>query len=84
MGFDEERRGYTHTIAELRPDGSAARAGLRVGDLVRVVAGRDVMVLTDLDALFRIYPVGRAVVVTILRGNSRLQLPVDIEAPSSP
>lgn len=75
--------GHVLTIVELRPGGSAARAGLRVGDVLVAIDGRDVTVLTDdgLARLLGLHAVGDSAQVTRLRAGVRAVVPVTVEPP---
>jgi S1-C subfamily serine protease len=79
FGFDEVNGGYTCTIAELRPGGAADQAGLRVGDVVLAIDGRDVRVLIDVDMLLGRRDLGTSVTATVARGGRRLTVSVAIE-----
>ena len=59
-------------ISEVHPDTAAARAGLRVGDLVVQIGGAPVATLDDLVAALGQRAIGDPVPVHILRGAERI------------
>jgi serine protease Do len=68
-------------VTEIYPGGPAARAGLRVGDVITAINGREV---ADPNALrFRIatLPVGEAAALSVLRRGRALSLALPLEAP---
>ena len=73
--------GYTHTIVELRPGGAAERAGLRVGDAVTAVDGRDVAPLADVERLLGLHPVGATIALDYRRGGATRRTTVTLEGP---
>jgi len=63
-------------IVSLEPAGPALRAGIQTGDILISINGQD---MTSPDDLFRFlseWPVGRAVVVSLLRRKNKLDLEV--------
>ncbi|MPY71626.1 MAG: Do family serine endopeptidase [Alphaproteobacteria bacterium] len=68
-------------VTEIHRGGPAARAGLRVGDVIAAINGREV---ADPNALrFRIatLPVGEAAALSVLRQGRALSLALPLEAP---
>ncbi|RMD88598.1 MAG: Do family serine endopeptidase [Alphaproteobacteria bacterium] len=65
-------------VGDLYPDGPAAEAGLRTGDVILEVNGEDV--LDDRALRFRIatHPPGDKVTLTVLRDGERLEVPVKL------
>ena len=66
------------TVKSVEPDGPAARAGMREGDVIVAVDGADVT-QTSLENLIYDHimgDVGTQVVVTVKRGDKRLDLPM--------
>jgi S1-C subfamily serine protease len=57
-------------VAELVPDGPAARAGLRVGDILVTAAGRPVTSAQDLQRLMFAEAIGKPLEVTVLRNGA--------------
>jgi S1-C subfamily serine protease len=58
------------------PDSPAARAGLRPGDIIQQLAGREIKSANDLLAAVRAAQVGRQVTLRIHRGSDALELQV--------
>jgi S1-C subfamily serine protease len=63
-------------VVSLEPAGPALKAGIQTGDILISINGQD---MTSPDDLFRFlseWPVGRAVVVSLLRRKNKLDLEV--------
>jgi S1-C subfamily serine protease len=58
-------------ILGVDPNGPAAGAGMRQGDLIIAIAGDEVATLDDLHRFLTEWPPGRPTQVTILRGVGR-------------
>jgi hypothetical protein len=76
-----EPMGFGHVVVELRPDGAAAQGGIRVGDAIRAIDGRDISVLTDhgLAALLASHDLGATIQITVDRGGEQRVVAVTIE-----
>jgi len=57
-------------VAQVVPNGPAARAGLRQGDLLLTVAGRPVAVSQDLQRLMFDEAIGRPLAITVMRNGA--------------
>jgi S1-C subfamily serine protease len=57
-------------VVEVVPGGPAARAGLRVGDLLISAAGRPVTGAQDLQKLMFSDAIGRPLAITVLRNDA--------------
>jgi S1-C subfamily serine protease len=57
-------------VAELVPEGPAARAGLRVGDILVSAGGRPVTTAQDLQRLMFSDAIGRPLEITVLRNGA--------------
>jgi len=57
-------------VAQVVPNGPAARAGLRQGDLLLTVAGRPVAVSQDLQRLMFSEAIGRPLAITVMRNGA--------------
>ena len=69
-------------ISDVRPDGAADHAGIKVDDIITGVEGRRVASVAELNALvYRLSP-GTKVMLRVHRGDERLQLPVITEEQS--
>ncbi|SFO04499.1 serine protease, S1-C subfamily, contains C-terminal PDZ domain [Pseudonocardia ammonioxydans] len=65
-------------VARVDPDGPAAAAGIRPGDVLVALGDRPVTTVTDLHAALRGTEPGTATTVTVLRAGGRSELPVTI------
>lgn len=66
-------------VAALEPDGPAARAGLRVGDVVTGVNGQALRGPSQFAYLVGQLPVGAVVRLAVIRDRQQLQLEVEVE-----
>jgi S1-C subfamily serine protease len=57
-------------VAQVVPNGPAARAGLRQGDLLLTVAGKPVAVSQDLQRLMFDEAIGRPLAITVMRNGA--------------
>jgi S1-C subfamily serine protease len=71
-------------VLTVEKDGPAARAGVRVGDVVLAVGDAPVRGIDDLQRLLTEPRIGRESPVTILRGTERLTVGVRFEEPPAP
>jgi S1-C subfamily serine protease len=58
------------------PNGPAAQAGLRPGDLVVAVNGQPVGSIDDLHRFLADWPIGKSLTLTVIRGKERLEFGV--------
>jgi serine protease Do len=63
-------------VNEVVPDGPAAKAGLRSGDIVLEVQGREVKEANDLQRAVLLYNVGEKLQLTVLRNGQKQKLTV--------
>ena len=70
-------------IAQLRPQGAAAKAGLKVGDILEVIDERDVTSLTDfgLERFLGIFAVGKQLRLGIRREGHLIDFVIRVEPP---
>ena len=68
-------------VTDILPDGPAAWAGLRVGDLILAVEGRDVFDVDSFGYRFAIRPLGGEATLTVRRDNQALDLTLAIIPP---
>jgi putative serine protease PepD len=61
-------------VQEVAPDGPAARAGLRVGDVVTAIDGQAVESYSELIARIRAHQPGDKVTLTVVRGGDELTI----------
>jgi S1-C subfamily serine protease len=67
------------TVTQLRPDGAAADAGIRTGDVFTHVDNHRVMSMAEVMAIVRGYQPGDGVVVELLRGDQALEMEVELQ-----
>jgi S1-C subfamily serine protease len=73
---------YAVEAISVDPEGPAARAGIRLGDLVIGIGGQEVASVDDLHRFLTEWPFGSRVAITVIRGIEKLHLViVPIEAP---
>lgn len=72
-----------HAVVQLRPGGAAEAAGVRVGDAITAIDGRDVTVLTTFGLNFFIgrYEIGTELQVTVQRSGKAATLKLHVEKP---
>jgi S1-C subfamily serine protease len=63
-------------VISVQPDGPAARAGIRQGDLIASMDGQDVRTPDDLHRTLTHWSTGQSVRVTVIRSQERLQMDV--------
>jgi serine protease Do len=68
-------------ITQVTPGSPAARAGVRVGDVVYAIDGKDVADPASLAYRVGTQDVGAQVTLTLVRGGRAMNLPVRLEAP---
>jgi S1-C subfamily serine protease len=71
-------------VLTVEKNGPAARAGVRVGDVVLAVGEMPVRGIDDLQRLLTEARIGRASPITVLRGTERLMLEARLEEPPAP
>jgi len=72
-------------LEDVTPDGPAARAGAKVGDIVLAVDGRPMADARRLEALIRQHGVGESVTFDVLRGDEKESYDVQVaERPDDP
>lgn len=74
--FHELNNNHAVEAISSDPEGPATQAGLRRGDLVVAIDGHPVTSVDDLHRYLAEWPVGRPVVLTVIRGKQRLELEV--------
>ena len=65
-------------IAEVTPDGAAAKAGFKVGDVVNKFAGKEIRTFQDLIVEVRQHKPGEKVDVELHRGEEVLKISVTL------
>lgn len=63
-------------VISVQPDGPAARAGIRQGDLIASIDAQDVRTPDDLHRTLTHWSTGQSVRVTVIRSQERLQMDV--------
>jgi putative serine protease PepD len=67
------------TVTELRPDGAAAGAGIRTGDVFTHVDDNRVTSMGEIMAIVRGFEPGDEVVVEVLRGDQAMEIEVELQ-----
>jgi S1-C subfamily serine protease len=60
----------------VEPQAPAAQAGLQVGDIIIAINNKEVKGIDDLHLFLASWPISPPVVVTVLRGEAKIQLEV--------
>ncbi len=77
-------QGRAVEVVSVDAEGPAGKSGMRVGDLIVAIHGRDVSNVDDLHRFLAEWPVGQSVTLTVIRGRKRFGRDlVPIEAVSS-
>jgi S1-C subfamily serine protease len=63
-------------VLSTEPDGSAAKAGILIGDVLLALAGKSLADTDDVQAHLGPEQVGRTLVATVYRGGALLEIPV--------
>jgi Do/DeqQ family serine protease len=72
-------------VKELYPDGPGARAGLKPGDVLVAINGRDVLDPQGMTFRLATLPIGKTADVTVMRRGEKLQVPIKLTpAPRKP
>ncbi len=71
-------------VSAVNDGGAAAQAGIREGDIITAVDGREVVGFTELTAIVRSYAVGDTAQVTVWRNGETLDLPVTFGESAAP
>ncbi len=75
---------YAVEVISVDPQGPAAHAGIRVGDLIIGIGGQQVATVDDLHRFLTEWPFGSQVAITVIRATERLHMViVPIEVPSA-
>jgi S1-C subfamily serine protease len=69
-------------VMDIDPQGVAARAGMRAGDLIVAMNDRLVASVDDLHRLLARWPIDAAVELTVIRGDRRLNVTIDWQTAS--
>lgn len=78
LGIRHDRRAASAKIGYVLPNTPAAKAGLKVGDVVIAVDGQLVSNIDDLVSTVAEYLPGDEVPFVVVRGNDQLMLPVEL------
>ncbi len=60
-------------VMQIMPDSPAGKAGIREGDLLIAINGQELMSVDDIHGFLSEWPIGKPVMLTIVRGPERLQ-----------
>jgi serine protease Do len=72
------RQDHGVVLSDVRPDGPAARAGLRPSDVVLALDGKEMENARQLEVNLYARPAGQSVTLDVLRGADRLTLRVEV------
>jgi hypothetical protein len=75
---DQNDRGRGVRVLEVRPDGPAAKAGLKANDLVTSVAGVRIRQMSDLADVLKLFKPGDTVAMDVQRGGQPQQVKVTL------
>lgn len=76
MDFDREQEGIA--LQKIMPGSAAAKAGLRVGDIILAVDQKDVTGVMEMRTLLQRLQPGSEIIVTYKRGNVRRKTPIKL------
>jgi len=71
-------------VLSVAPDSPAAQGGIKIGDLIVVISGQAVASVDNIHRFLSEWPIGRSVILTIIRGQERLQMEVTPTESGSP
>ncbi len=63
-------------VVSIMPDGPAAGADIRKGDLIVAIDGRDVTSVDNIHSFLSEWSLGKAIRITVIRGTDRLEIEV--------
>ncbi len=63
-------------VLSVAPDSPAAQGGIKMGDLIVAISGQAVASVDHIHRFLSEWPIGRSVILTIIRGQERLQMEV--------
>lgn len=66
-------------IYEVMPDGGAAKAGIKKGDVIISMAGNNVKTVKDIESIMKNYKAGDTVSVTVVRNGKNMKLNLTFE-----
>lgn len=83
-GIKTKRGAYivptTSRQQSILPDSPASKAGLKIGDVITKIAGKDINEKTSLTSLIAQHAVGEVIEVTVVRDNKEQTIKVTLEA----
>jgi S1-C subfamily serine protease len=63
-------------VISIVPEGPAGHSGIRKGDLIVAINGQEVASVDNIHRFLSEWPIGRAVILTIIRGQEKLEMDV--------
>ena len=71
--FHNLKSDFAVEVVSLMPDSSAAKSGIREGDLIVAISGQEVTSVDHIHRFLSEWPVGKSVKLTVIRGQERLE-----------
>ena len=76
ISVDDRYAGMGAFVVSVEPDGGAAAAGVRPGDLIVGLGDREITCISDLTPAMKPFKVGDSTTVTVFRGRQTLELTI--------
>jgi serine protease Do len=76
VSVNDQYAGMGAYVVSVEPDGGAAAAGVRPGDLIVALGDHEITCINDLTPAMKHYKVGDTTTVTVFRGRQTLELTI--------